>query len=267
MAGDKTPKKTLPAPPDPDTGLEVGLMRKRVRERHERASRGKVAVEFALNAAAQTPLPAARRGLWINASTTSSTTLPSGLITTLDRWGPTWTSNTGGLSNYTTATFAPAFIMPTLGYGANMPPPRAYRTAAQLEQERVRQVSADRRARDLLLSCLTEAQRQMLDARGQFLVASSRGRVFSIGNARMHNVHLLGPQQERLEEWCVTVVEAEQVPVADILLAQKLHLETDEDAFRLESNVKCMRTGRMLYRARTQYRAWEAGPYERLLAA
>lgn len=150
-------------------------------------------------------------------------------------------------------------ILPTVRNAPPPPPPLTPQEQRQID-------AAERRARDLLLSCLTEAMRKLYAAENKILVASNKGRIFEIRHARMHNVFLLDEHMKRVEEWCVTLVGA-KIPIPDIMLSQKLMLETNEDDLRIEANVKCLRTGRGLHYAKKQF-DWDEQPvFQRLLVA
>lgn len=67
----------------------------------------------------------------------------------------------------------------------------------------------------------------------------------------MHNIFLLNDQGRRVQEWCVTPFG--NFPVYDIMLAQKLALETDSAALRIRANITDLTTGRMVYQAQVQF--------------
>lgn len=84
---------------------------------------------------------------------------------------------------------------------------------------------ADERSRDLLLSLLNHAQRQMFEKEGHFDVLGRSGQVYRLRTGRSINVDLVG-QKQRL---CAVVPS--ELPVYDQLAAQKLMIETNEDQF------------------------------------
>ena len=75
----------------------------------------------------------------------------------------------------------------------------------------------------LLESCLSEEQRRNLVHRNFFEVISSKGQLWRIWRGKAWNV------RRGSEIWCAS--PRVDVPDADAMLAQKLWLETDEDAF------------------------------------
>lgn len=115
-----------------------------------------------------------------------------------------------------------------------------------------RQHAAKERARELLLSFLNEEQRKSFEANGTFRVVSNKGNIFEITSRRMHNIYVLDLQGRRVHEWCVTL-QYEDVPLCDVLLAQKMALEFDEDDLKKHSNITELSTGQMFYRAQNQF--------------
>lgn len=123
--------------------------------------------------------------------------------------------------------------------------------------ERVRRSAlvdgAQRRSRELLFSCLTEEQRKSVESpRKCFRVVSDMGGIFEIEYGRMHNVFALDHNGARVEEWCVTPLG--DFPIWDVMLAQKLALETDSVALADRANIRDLKTGRMVRHAAVQYR-------------
>lgn len=86
-----------------------------------------------------------------------------------------------------------------------------------------------------------------MDRDQKFLCVSDLGEIFEITTRRMHNVFRLNLQGRRVEEWCVTPFG--NFPVYDIMLAQKLALETDSASLRERANVRDLVTGRLLYQS------------------
>lgn len=132
---------------------------------------------------------------------------------------------------------------------ARVTPAQHMETVAMLD-------AADRRARDLLMSCLTEEQRRAYERDKAFLVVSNLGHIFKITQKRIHGVFKLNAEGLEIEEWCVT--PNGPIPVCDVMLAQKLALETDEGALRAEANVWELPSRRMVYSARHQWHAGQA---------
>lgn len=108
------------------------------------------------------------------------------------------------------------------------------------------------RARELLLGCLTAEQRESFERAHSFLVVSNKGNVFRVRQGRVHNIHRLNAAGEPVEEWCVTPFG--EIPVYDVMLMQKLALETDEDGLARRANITLARSGQMVRHAEVQYR-------------
>jgi hypothetical protein len=88
---------------------------------------------------------------------------------------------------------------------------------------------AQQNARALLLSCLTPTQQEELATKWYFAVTTKSGNTYRIQDRQIYNVTRLDKQGRPLENLCVGL--AEDVPLEDNMLAQKLLLETDEDRF------------------------------------
>lgn len=89
---------------------------------------------------------------------------------------------------------------------------------------------ATARADRLLRSYLSADQVSSVDREGWFEVVSSRGRPWRIlVGYSVRNCLLLDEKRKKVSRWCLQ--QAELVPEEDANLAQKLLLETDEDAF------------------------------------
>lgn len=89
---------------------------------------------------------------------------------------------------------------------------------------------AEDRAYALLLSCLNNQQKYDLRKRGWFKVASKKmeGHYYSIHIGRSGNVILHDKQGFAVSRLCAVI---EDVPTSDVLLAQKLMLECNEEHF------------------------------------
>jgi hypothetical protein len=128
---------------------------------------------------------------------------------------------------------------------------------------------ADKRARALLLSVLNAEQRAMFGESRCFRVVSNLGTVFVLFRQRTHGVFKLDAQGNKVEEWCVT--PNGRIPLDDVLVMQKLALETDELALRAQANVWVLtgsQRGQMVHRAPSQYDQYSDRPdYLRELAA
>ena len=95
---------------------------------------------------------------------------------------------------------------------------------------------AQKRARKLLTSALEPWQRKELKKKGYFHVYSSRGNIFRIAREFPFNVRLAGDAKASRIFFCLEA-EDPAVPVEDIMLAQKLLLETNEGEFLRQANM------------------------------
>lgn len=91
---------------------------------------------------------------------------------------------------------------------------------------------ASDRARAYLIAHLTPEQREMFERRQFFLVQAKRYR-WRI-TPRLYGVHRLGRSGRCRGVYCVMPREA--LPIYDVMLAQKLMLETNEDGFLAIAN-------------------------------
>lgn len=124
------------------------------------------------------------------------------------------------------------------------PPPR---TALRLIAE-----GAAVRAMDLLYSCLNDEQREMLRAHKKFRVVSNKLNIFEICEGKTHNIYKLDMQGKRVENWCV--LPQGELAMGDVLLAQKVWLETDEADTAKFANITHIATGQLIHTSPVQYR-------------
>jgi hypothetical protein len=98
----------------------------------------------------------------------------------------------------------------------------------EAEERAKGKAAADKRAEELLRSCLTLQQQEELDRLNHFhlLVGDRR---YRIKRGRTRNIELLDEAGRPIKKLCAH--PGEYVPDADTMLAQKLMLETDEEAF------------------------------------
>lgn len=91
----------------------------------------------------------------------------------------------------------------------------------------------ERRANDLLVSMLTDEQRQSYEQHGWFIVVGgSTGRRYRIRcNSYQGNVDLLAANDNNRIEYRYCGHCRDRIPLGDHLLAQKVMLEIDETAF------------------------------------
>ncbi len=110
---------------------------------------------------------------------------------------------------------------------------QAVRLAAQERAVQEREAITVR-ARSLLMEHLNAEQRQEYEKSNHFHVRGSRGRRYRIKCGRAHNVYTVNDDGLLIVEHCAHVLE--NVPNEDNILAQKLLIEHDEDAFLATAN-------------------------------
>ena len=137
------------------------------------------------------------------------------------------------------------FISLPVSMGVSPPQPRSH--AISLED----MARAEARAMELLFSCLTTQQRDEYERTKAFTVISNKGNIFKIRRGKQHNIDRYDLQGNHLENWCVCPQGL--IPTADTMLAQKMHLEHDEDALMRRANITLVRTGQLIHRAPAQY--------------
>jgi len=98
--------------------------------------------------------------------------------------------------------------------------------------------AAKARAKQLLLGCLNEEQTAELEAHDRFRVRGSDGFVYLITNRSHLGVWRLDAEGEKTHNVCIVVDAA--VPVYDQMLAQKLLLEADLQAFLETAHVRAI---------------------------
>ena len=105
------------------------------------------------------------------------------------------------------------------------------RRLAAIESERLRvaQAEAVAKAEVLLREHLAEPQRADYDRLKEFLVKAQSGRTYRIKKGWSGNVELLDDEGAAIMRFCIH--PSESCPDQDNMLAQKLLLESDEDAF------------------------------------
>ena len=126
------------------------------------------------------------------------------------------------------------------------------RSPAVAPEDRAR---AAARAFELLFSCLTAQQRDEYEQNQAFTVISNKGNIFKIRRGNQHNIDRYDILGNHIEKWCAC--PRGDIPIADTMLAQKMHLEHDEDALMRQANITLVRTGQLIHRAHEQYR-WGA---------
>lgn len=108
------------------------------------------------------------------------------------------------------------------------------RTEERKKKERIRKL-ASIEAKSLLDSVLTEVQRECFKKENWFLVIGKSGDIYRINRGFVGNVDLLDPTGKLLRSFCMHINT--RFPMEDNLVAQKLHLETDDKHFVENANV------------------------------
>jgi len=110
-------------------------------------------------------------------------------------------------------------------------------SAARYEEQRQQRIVVQTRARELLLSLLTEEQAVSYTEQGWFEVRGSRGGRWRIRDrGQAGNVDLM-PEIGDIREASFCCHPPGGLPDADAHVAQMLHLVTDEDGFRRTANL------------------------------
>lgn len=116
---------------------------------------------------------------------------------------------------------------------------RARVMRAEADERMARQqadhLAAVQRAETLLHEHLTIRQRRSLKANGQFRVRTPSGRCYEIGRGHHANVFQLNADGKRTHRLCVYPEGG--LPEADCMLAQKLHLEANEEQLRQVAHI------------------------------
>ena len=86
-----------------------------------------------------------------------------------------------------------------------------------------------RRSLTLLREWLSPAQREQFDTRGYFdVIGSHTGRRYRIRHGTATNIYELNEFDHPLTGWCF--MPRDGLPVGDVMLAQKIALENDEQS-------------------------------------
>lgn len=98
---------------------------------------------------------------------------------------------------------------------------------------------AREKAKALLRSLLTAAEWEAYVTHSKLVVRGKSGRCYTITNAGpAGNIHVMDEQGRTLETLCCHPGHGENLPIEDVILTQKLHLEHNEDAFRALANIR-----------------------------
>lgn len=95
-------------------------------------------------------------------------------------------------------------------------------------------IAAKEKAEKLLQSALDAEQREELRSKGFFHCKSGVGNRYRIYRGSHGNVKLLNQSGKEVEKLCV---QPHYVPEGDCMLAQKLHIEHNEEDFRRTANI------------------------------
>jgi hypothetical protein len=156
-------------------------------------------------------------GSWCNDGTTVTSTTTNSTVWT------TWCSGTT-----TSSTPLRAWQEETAEVRAARERMHAEATARLQEEQRKRK-EAEERAEKLLVENLSLRQRLEYEKDKSFIVHGTRDRRYRIRPGRQGNVDVIGRDGRIQHRLCAH--PSVDVPNADTMLAQKLHLELDDDAF------------------------------------
>lgn len=165
-------------------------------------------------------------GIWSYWTTTG--TDYAGTSTTSSTW-TTWVSNARPEPIVYSQPYRPRELTPEQKEAQ-----RQAAEQARLESERRQreQEEAKKRAEDLLVGCLTLAQRRQLKKRGSFVVKAQSGQHYRV--RRGHTVEELDKAGKPAATHCIHT--RDYVPDFDTMLVQKLMLEANEDEFLRVAN-------------------------------
>lgn len=117
----------------------------------------------------------------------------------------------------------------------------AHRQRFEQAAERMRQRAeenkkAQKRAEELLLSCLDEEQTEEYTRSKRFRVRGSRGGVYAIHEGTVYQVNGEFTNGRPRYSHSICIHPSAGFPEADCMLTKKLMIETDEDSFRRIGN-------------------------------
>jgi hypothetical protein len=96
-----------------------------------------------------------------------------------------------------------------------------------------------KRARALLIECLTPSQREELAEHDRFHTRGADGHQYLIKRGFGHNVYRLDPDGTPVAEYCI-IISDWSIPDYDLMLAQKLLLDTAPGEFEAVSNIRLL---------------------------
>lgn len=168
-------------------------------------------------------------GNWVLMNTASSSTAVTGTV--WQNWQTTITSNCTSASNLVwsnwSASSSDSFVIASESEEARAA--REARAAEADERRRVQEqerAAADAKARELLLSILLPWQKEQFEKHGWFLVKSKK-HVYRIRRGWSANIDRLDADGKVTDQLCIHPRQA--IPLADLMAAQKLMLETDAE--------------------------------------
>lgn len=168
------------------------------------------------------------QGTWYIWTTTSSNTTALSYNETIwQGWNVTSTSSTA----ITYDVNSVRYVEPPPLTKAQLRELRRQEVARQREAERYveERNAALKRAEDLLVSMLNEQQKQQFELHGEFQVIGSKGGQYVIRRGYAGNV-ISGRRR-----YCGHLSDS-RIPQADHMLAQKLMIETNEEAYLAVAN-------------------------------
>jgi len=168
----------------------------------------------------------------------------SSTATSWQSWNDYYVITTSSATSFTNATFT--WSGWNLAFGDNVTPVTvtarapSFRVAPMSAEDReaadrlAKKAADDRaaaiaKAKALLHGFLTSEQIAQLAAQQWFEIVSQKGNRYRIHQGQVRNVRLVGTDGRLGTSYCIQ--PAEYVPDEDAMLAQKLLLESDEDAF------------------------------------
>jgi hypothetical protein len=164
-------------------------------------------------------------------------------LTTSPTW-TNWNTNTSSTSTvwdywvpYTAISNTGHYYYTNVVWDSWQAPQNVYVPKKSSRQEEDQRKLAEERAEELLKEHLTDEQREMYERVKKFHVITEKGKRYEIdcsNKKRMHNVYELDDKGIRKIEHCI--YQGNWGPLGDNYLAQKLMLETDEEAFRRIAN-------------------------------
>lgn len=107
----------------------------------------------------------------------------------------------------------------------------------KVETKKVARLEGVRRARQLLTECLSPQQLEEFETHGYFHTVGADGHLYRIEKGYGHNVFRVENGRD-VAEYCI--INTEMVPDYDLMLAQKLLLETSPGQFEATANIRLL---------------------------